>query len=136
LRAFDFSNWDKSPDHVKRLNLEIEDVKVALDNNKYDFSTYFLIVRDYIKEAEKRGILVGAGRGSGYGSVLLRTLEIAYGPDPIEYGLLWERFLGFDSLRYVSVQDFFSDTKHKIPVSSQTEDAREVEDDLGGVDRY
>jgi len=129
-------NWDKSPDHVKRLNLEIEDVKVALDNNKYDFSTYFLIVRDYIKEAEKRGILVGAGRGSGYGSVLLRTLEIAYGPDPIEYGLLWERFLGFDSLRFVSEQDFFSETKTKISVTSQAEDAREVEDDLGGVDRY
>lgn len=132
-------NWDKSKEHVKRLNIEIEDVKVALDNNNYDFATYFLVVRDYIKEAQNRGILVGAGRGSGYGSILLRTLEIAYGPDPIKFGLLWERFLGFDSLRFVSERDFFGTKKEetqKVVAIQEADEAREVEDDLGGVDRY
>jgi DNA polymerase-3 subunit alpha len=131
--------WDKSERHVDRLTMEINDVRVALDVNNYDFTTYFLIVRDYIKEAESRGILVGAGRGSGYGSVLLRALEIAYGPDPIDLGLLWERFLGFDDIYSISERDFGFEAKKEIPVVASTDvidEARAVEDDLGGVDRY
>jgi len=55
--------WDQSPEHVARLELELGDVKVAWDNNKYDFATYFLIVRDYMDEARRRDILTGCGRG-------------------------------------------------------------------------
>lgn len=88
--------WDKSEKHIAALKKELVDVKVARDNNHYDFSTYFLIVRDYIQHAKENGVLVGSGRGSGYASVLLRCLGITYGIDPLEYGLLWERFLGFD----------------------------------------
>jgi DNA polymerase-3 subunit alpha len=98
--------WDKSKPHVDQLKLELGDVKVAMDNNNYDFSTYFLIVRDYIEFAEKNDILVGCGRGSGYASILLRCLGITYGVDPIEHGLLWERFLGFDDLRFIKESDF------------------------------
>ena len=110
-----------------------------MDVNNYDFPTYFLIVRDYIKEAENRGILVGAGRGSGYGSVLLRALGIAYGPDPLALNLLWERFLGFDNVYYISERDFGFEAKKEIPVVATADiidEARDVEDDLGGVDRY
>ncbi len=42
---------------------------------------------------------------SGFASVLLRTLGIAYGPDPLKYGL-WERFLGFDDKQFIKESDF------------------------------
>ena len=99
--------WGESREHVDRLKTELSDVKVALENNNYDFSTYFLIVQDYINWAKRKGIMVGAGRGSGFGSVLLRCLGISYGPDPIEMGLLWERFLGFSSEKFIKNSDFF-----------------------------
>lgn len=101
--------WDKSPPHVERLKMELADIKVAWENNKYDFATYFLIVRDYIDHARKTNILTGCGRGSGFASVMLRVLDITYGPDPLKYGLIWERFLGFDSRLFVQKSDFFKD---------------------------
>lgn len=133
--------WDKSPEHIKSLKKELRDVKVAKDNNNYDFATYFLIVRDYIKAAQEKGIVTGCGRGSGYSSLLLRTLDISYGPDPIEYGLLWERFLGFDERRFIMDSDFgFEeggiDLSELANMHNDLEEDREVEDDLGGVDRY
>jgi DNA polymerase-3 subunit alpha len=97
---------DHSQKHIDRLRLELEDVKIAKMNNNYDFATYFLIVRDYIQYANNKGILTGCGRGSGFGSLLLKTLGITYGVDPIEHDLLWERFLGFDTKRFVKEQDF------------------------------
>lgn len=97
---------DHSQKHIDRLRLELDDVKIARMNNNYDFATYFLIVRDYIQYANTKGILTGCGRGSGFGSLLLKTLGITYGVDPIEHDLLWERFLGFDTKRFVREQDF------------------------------
>jgi DNA polymerase-3 subunit alpha len=97
---------DHSQKHIDRLRLELDDVKIAKMNNNYDFATYFLIVRDYIQYANTKGILTGCGRGSGFGSLLLKTLGITYGVDPIEHDLLWERFLGFDTKRFVREQDF------------------------------
>lgn len=133
--------WDKSKKHIEALNIELTDVKVALDNNNYDFATYFLIVRDYIKAAQSKGILVGCGRGSGYASVLLRCLDITYGVDPLEYELLWPRFLGFDSKRFIMEKDFGFEkdivaANIELLEGSDVEDERELEEDLGGVDRY
>ncbi len=98
--------WNKSERHVERLKVELADLKIAYDNNNYDFSTYLLIVRDYIEFARNKGIIIGAGRGSGYGSVLLRCIGVCYGPDPLEYSLLWERFLGFDDKKFILEKDF------------------------------
>ena len=98
--------WDTSPEHVACLEKEIRDIRIAKDNNNYDFATYFRIVWDYVNFARRSGILTGCGRGSGYASVLLRTLGITYGPDPIRYGLLWERFLGFDEKQFINDADF------------------------------
>lgn len=97
---------DASDAHKKRLRMELEDVKIAKLNNNYDFATYFLIVRDYINFAKTNGILTGCGRGSGFGSLLLRCIGITYGIDPLEHDLLWERFLGFDNKRFVRASDF------------------------------
>jgi DNA polymerase-3 subunit alpha len=125
--------WDKSKDHVEALKMELNDVKIAYESNHYDFSTYFLIVRDYIKDAKDKGILVGCGRGSGYASILLRCIEITYGVDPLKYGLLWERFLGFDDKRFIKESDFGFE---EDLVQAAADRDRDVEDDLGGVDRY
>ena len=56
------------------------------------FQTYFLIVWDLIREARERGIRVGPGRGSAAGSMVSYCLEITH-IDPLEYGLIFERFL-------------------------------------------
>ena len=99
--------WDRSPRYLEAFKKELTDVKVAKDSNNYDFAKYFLIVQDYVQEARKRGVLVGPGRGSGYASILLRCLGITYGKvDPINSGLLWERFLGFSSKRFIKEDDF------------------------------
>ncbi|MEN9252711.1 MAG: DNA polymerase III subunit alpha [Thermostichales cyanobacterium BF4_bins_65] len=56
------------------------------------FSTYFLVVWDYIDYARKHGIPVGPGRGSAAGSLVAYALRIT-NIDPVHYGLLFERFL-------------------------------------------
>lgn len=129
---------DKSQKHVDRLKMELDDVKVAKDNNNYDFATYFLIVRDYVKKAEEMGIFVGPGRGSGYGSLLLKCIGITYGGDPIEQGLLWERFLGFSDMSFVKSSDFgFSDDRFDIISNMELDDSEDDEnEDLGGINRY
>jgi len=132
--------WDRSPPHVERLKRELEDVRVAWENNKYDFATYFLIVRDYIQKAKDQNILTGCGRGSGYASVLLRAIGISYGPDPLKYDLIWERFLGFDDKYFVQEQDFFGE-EVAVPaieevVNTELFEDRDVTEDAGGVDRY
>jgi len=130
--------WDKSEPHIKALKRELEDVKIAKDNNNYDFAKYFLIVRDYIKAARDIGALIGPGRGSGYASVLLRCLDITYGVDPLEYDLIWERFLGFDTKRFINESDFgFENKNNKLELeNNELMEDRELKDDLGGVDRY
>ncbi|MBU6363267.1 MAG: DNA polymerase III subunit alpha [Acidobacteria bacterium] len=56
------------------------------------FSSYFLIVWDYIKWARDNGVAVGPGRGSAAGSLVAFSLRIT-DLDPLEHGLLFERFL-------------------------------------------
>ncbi len=56
------------------------------------FSTYFLVVWDYIKYARDKGIPVGPGRGSAAGSLVAYALKIT-NIDPVHHGLLFERFL-------------------------------------------
>lgn len=135
--------WDKSPKHIEALKKELKDIQVAKESNNYDFSTYFLIVWDYINYARSQGIVTGCGRGSGYASVLLRCLGITYGPDPLQYDLLWERFLGFDDKRFIREADFgYKPIGAALPLALEEEEeddldeAREVEEDFGGTDRY
>jgi len=128
--------WDKSEKHIKALEREIEDVRVAKVNNNYDFATYFLIVKDYLDASKDMDILIGSGRGSGYASVMLRCLDITYGVDPLEYDLIWERFLGFDDLHFIKESDFGFEEEVKVIEVDELDVDRELEDDQGGVDRY
>jgi len=66
------------------------------------FAGYFLIVADFINWAKQNGVPVGPGRGSGAGSVVAYSLGIT-DLDPLQYNLLFERFLNPDR---VSMPDF------------------------------
>lgn len=81
----------KNPDideklYVHRIENEINLIK------SMGFSGYFLIVADFIRYAKKKGIPVGPGRGSAAGSLVAYSLGIT-DLDPIEHGLIFERFL-------------------------------------------
>ena len=66
------------------------------------FPGYFLVVADFINWSKEQGIRVGPGRGSGAGSMAAYALGIT-GLDPLEHGLLFERFLNPER---VSMPDF------------------------------
>tara|TARA_B100000963_G_scaffold214360_2_gene186954 strand:+ start:33 stop:3449 length:3417 start_codon:yes stop_codon:yes gene_type:complete len=70
--------------------------------NSMDYASYFLIVSDYIRWAKKNSIPVGPGRGSGAGSLVAYSLDIT-DLDPIEFNLIFERFLNPDR---ISMPDF------------------------------
>src|SRR5690349_8814030 len=66
------------------------------------FPGYFLVVADFINWAKDNGIRVGPGRGSGAGSMVAYAMRIT-DLDPLEHGLIFERFLNPDR---VSMPDF------------------------------
>ncbi len=82
--------------YKKRLDHEIKII------NEMNYSSYFLIVSDYIKWAKKNNIPVGPGRGSGAGSLVAWCLIIT-DVDPIKFNLIFERFLNPDR---ISMPDF------------------------------
>ena len=73
-------------DYKKRIRKEISTIR------QMGFPGYFLIVWDFIKYANEKGIPVGPGRGSAAGSLVAYCLEIT-DVDPLQYDLLFERFL-------------------------------------------
>jgi DNA polymerase-3 subunit alpha len=86
----------KKPAYDARLDFETQVI------NQMGFAGYFLIVADFIQWAKGNGVPVGPGRGSGAGSVVAYSLKIT-DLDPLEYNLLFERFLNPDR---VSMPDF------------------------------
>ncbi|MFA6032928.1 MAG: DNA polymerase III subunit alpha, partial [Myxococcota bacterium] len=85
--------------YADRLDFEIATIK------KMGFSSYFLIVSDFINFARGKSIPVGPGRGSGAGSLVAYSLSIT-DLDPIRHGLIFERFLNPDR---VSMPDIDTD---------------------------
>ena len=80
----------------QRLQLELDVI------NSMGFAGYFLIVADFIQWAKQNGVPVGPGRGSGAGSLVAYALSIT-DLDPLQYELLFERFLNPER---VSMPDF------------------------------
>src|SRR5213075_553960 len=76
---------------IKRLDYEIDVLK------RTGFISYILIVWDFIHFAKEKGIPVGPGRGSAAGSIVAYVLGIT-DIDPIQYGLIFERFLNPDRI--------------------------------------
>lgn len=94
---------DGFPDTYKQ-RMEVELAVI----NKMGFAPYFLIVWDFIHFARQQGIPVGPGRGSGAGSLVAYSLAIT-SIDPIENGLLFERFLNPDRRSMPDLDIDFSD---------------------------
>ncbi|MEY4318397.1 MAG: putative polymerase alpha subunit, DnaE subfamily [Pseudomonadota bacterium] len=94
------------PDEVKReQERERYEARLAFEIDtilKMGFPGYFLIVGDFINWAKKNGCPVGPGRGSGAGSLVAYALKIT-DLDPLQYNLLFERFLNPER---VSMPDF------------------------------
>ncbi len=83
-------------DYEKRLAYEVDVI------TQMKFPGYFLIVADFIQWSKKNGVPVGPGRGSGAGSLVAYALTIT-DLDPLQFGLLFERFLNPER---VSMPDF------------------------------
>ena len=87
---------DKVKEYKARVEYELEQIKTM------GFSSYFLIVYDFIKWSKNNNVPVGPGRGSGAGSLVAFCLGIT-ALDPIKHGLLFERFLNPER---ISMPDF------------------------------
>ncbi len=93
----------RSPEFAESRMAYDERLKTELDVIiRMGFPGYFLIVADFIRWAKSHGVPVGPGRGSGAGSLVAYALQIT-DLDPIEYDLLFERFLNPER---VSMPDF------------------------------
>src|SRR5574344_332936 len=101
---------DPLPEDIKtRLNFELHVMKTM------GFPGYFLIVQDYINAARNElGVSVGPGRGSAAGSAVAYCLGITK-IDPIQYDLLFERFLNPDRISLPDIDvDFDDDGRAKV----------------------
>jgi len=94
-------NQSSDKSKIKKIYSErlMHEIKII---NEMKYAGYFLIVSDYIKWAKQNNIPVGPGRGSGAGSLVAYCLDIT-DLDPIEFGLIFERFLNPER---ISMPDF------------------------------
>ena len=90
--------------YQKRLSYELNIIK------QMGFPNYFLVVYDFIKYAKTHNILVGPGRGSAAGSLVAYALGITE-IDPLEYDLLFERFLNPERHGMPDIDTDFPDEK-------------------------
>ena len=110
-KEFIEKNWDKKikldftlKDYIDRLEYELKVI------HEMGYDTYFLIVQDYIMYAKKNGIVVGPWRWSAAWSLLwylIRITEI----DPMEYDLLFERFLNPARVSMPDIDTDFEDSE-------------------------
>ncbi|OUS29643.1 DNA polymerase III subunit alpha [Thalassotalea sp. 42_200_T64] len=96
--------FDKDADDFAHIRKEYDDrLQIELDViNNMGFPGYFLIVMEFIQWSKDNNIPVGPGRGSGAGSLVAYALKIT-DLDPLEFDLLFERFLNPER---VSMPDF------------------------------
>jgi len=93
---------------IQRMEYELSVIK------KVKFASYFLIVADFVNYARKNGIVVGPGRGSAAGSLVSYLLNIT-NIDPLNYGLLFERFLNLERIAPPDIDlDFADDRRDEV----------------------
>jgi len=93
-----------TPGMEEKLNLELETIK------KMGLSDYCLIIEDLIRFAKGKGIRVGPGRGSAAGSLVLYSLGIT-NINPLDFSLIFERFLNPERITMPDVDIDFSDNR-------------------------
>jgi len=100
------ANFDKS--YRERLEMELQVI------NKMGYADYFLIVADFMEYAKSRQILTGPGRGSSASSLVAFSLFITH-VDPLQYGLLFERFLNPERITMPDIDiDFADHRRHEV----------------------
>ena len=99
-------NWLGNDVYEQRLMEELEVIR-----NK-SFASYFLVVADMINWAKENNIMVGPGRGSAAGSLVCYTLGIT-DVDPIEYDLLFFRFINPERNDFPDIDTDFEDRRRK-----------------------
>ena len=104
-------------EYEERLDREIRLIK------EMGFEGYFLIVWDLIKAAREKGIPVGPGRGSAAGSMVAYCLGITE-IDPIEYDLLFERFLNPERISLPDIDIDFCARRRQEMIEYVTEEIR------------
>ena len=103
----------KNPDADPAVYRERLDYEIGIIN-KMEFPGYFLIVADFINYAKNNGVPVGPGRGSAAGSLVAYSLGIT-DLDPIEHGLIFERFLNPDRISMPDIDvDFCINGRDKV----------------------
>ena len=96
------------PEYIERLEREIGMIQ------QMQFAGYFLIVWDFIRFSKQRGIPVGPGRGSAAGSLVSYAMEIT-DVDPLEFGLLFERFLNPERISMPDIDiDFCTNRRGEV----------------------
>lgn len=129
-------------EYLDRLKYELEII------DKMEFNNYFLVVFDFVQYAKKNSILVGPGRGSAAGSLVSYALGIT-DVDPLQYNLLFERFLNperitmpdididFESTRRGEVVDYviqkYGDNRVSPIITFVTLGSKQVIRDLGRI---
>lgn len=131
LPKFDNPHDETSKDYLWRLLMEkFDNVANEADTNKYmkrlkyeydiivdmGFEDYFLIVGDLVNYAKEQGIYVGPGRGSSSASLVSYTLNITE-VDPLEYNLLFERFLNPERINMPDIDIDFEDSRREEVVN-------------------
>ncbi|MBQ0140187.1 MAG: DNA polymerase III subunit alpha [Kurthia sp.] len=102
------STYQIPQDYLDRLNYELSVI------NKMGYASYFLIVADYMAFARRAGILTGPGRGSSASSLVAYSLQIT-NVDPLQYGLLFERFLNPERVSLPDIDiDFIDSRRHEM----------------------
>lgn len=102
-------NVDKNK-YLNRLIYELDIIK------NMGYSDYFLIVYDFVKYAKQNKILVGPGRGSAPSSLVSYSLGIT-DIDPLEYDLLFERFLNPERITMPDIDIDFPDNKRDLVIN-------------------
>ena len=94
----------ENQEYLDRLKLELDVIKSK------NFSPYFLVVHNMLNWAKDQGIMVGPGRGSAAGSLVCYALGITE-IDPIEYGLLFFRFINPDRDDFPDIDSDIADDR-------------------------
>ena len=120
-------------DQPQTLDLSVEQAKThipeeVLERAEYEleviermgFNGYFLIIQDFINWGKNQGIIFGPGRGSAAGSIVSYALRITE-LDPLDYDLLFERFLNPDRISMPDVDIDIQDTRRDEVIAYCTE---------------
>lgn len=96
LERLAYAGCPDSPEHQERLRYELEVI------NSQGYAGYFLTLMEVLNEGRRKGIRFGPGRGSAGGSLVAYALRLTE-LDPIQHGLLFERFLNPERISFPDI---------------------------------